>query len=299
MVNSNPGLITDEMWRLWEDRPNPAWKLSGIYANKKGYHNTVNANLKTWPNNYSIKLPLDLVKINRDKARAIDLTMSDSEMVKWTKRMRDSALNSTDDRLGAVKEFYGTLDNKSVYGLSKDSVDGTWQRSSADSTHLWHGHTSIFTSFVNNWKMLAPLLSVWSGETVLEWKDQNKEMFINKGDTGPEVSYWQALHNAIRATVTPPAPEIPVDGIYGDSTARAFTDLVHKQGGQTAYNGQSTPYWMLLRYQSALIAANTPEVPLAIDPEQVKQLVNSWLSENVAINSLEFKGTVNGKVVLP
>jgi hypothetical protein len=34
--NPDPQRITDEMWRLWEDRPNKAWKLGGIYANKAG-----------------------------------------------------------------------------------------------------------------------------------------------------------------------------------------------------------------------------------------------------------------------
>jgi len=296
MTNPNPGLITNEMWRLWTDRPNLSWKLGGIYANKPGYHNTVNANLKNWPGNYSIELPLDLVKANRDKARAIDLTMTDSEMVKWTKRMRNAALDPSDTRLEAVKEFYGTLDNTNVFGLSKDSTNGPWERSTADSTHLWHGHVSIFTTFVSNWVMLSPLLSVWGGETLEDWKV--KTMFIQKGDTGQEVSYWQSLHNAIRTTVTPSAPALPVDGIYGDSTASAFADMVHKQGGQAAYTGQSTPYWMLLRYQTALIIANTPEVPPSIDPEQLTELVTNWLSANVKVTDLSFNGSVTGKVNL-
>jgi hypothetical protein len=297
--NPDPTRITAEMWKLWESRPNLVWKLSGIYADKPGYHNTVIVNRKKWPNNYSIKEALDIVKINNDKARAIDLTMTDAEMVKCTTRMRNSAQDPNDPRLGAVKEFYGTLDNKNVFGLSKDTTDGPWRRSSADSTHLWHVHTSIYTSFVANWGMLSPLLSVWSGESLENWKVQAQAMFINKGDTGPEVSYYQALHNAIRNTVTPPAPEVKVDGVYGDALAKAFTDIVHKQGGQTAYNGQSTPYWFLLRMQSALITANAPDASPtpAVDAELMKSLVTEWLATNVP-NNLTITADLKGKVTL-
>jgi hypothetical protein len=302
MVNPDPAKITDPMWRLWTDRPNSTWLLSGIYADKKGYHNTVNANLKNWPGTYSIETSLDLVKFNRDKARAIDLTMSDFEMVKWTTRMRNSALNPADNRLMAVREFYGTLDNTNVFGLIKDSTTGVWRRSSADATHLWHGHVSIFTSFVNNWTMLAPLLSVWSGETFFQWKEKDLDMFCQQGDSGEIVKYWQSVHNTCRETVTPPAPEIVVDGTYGAETSAAFKDFVHKQGGQPTYTGASVPYWLALRYHTTLARVAVPQVdiptPPVISEEQLKILVNSWLTENVIPTALSFEGSVTGKVTL-
>jgi hypothetical protein len=297
-MNPNPARITEPMWKLWTDCPIQGAKLSGIYADKRGYHNTVVANKSKWPGNYSIVLPLDLVNINRDKARAIDLTMTDSDMVKWTKRMKDSALNPADNRLAAVREFYGTLDNATVYGLIKDDLDGPWKKSSSDSTHLWHGHTSIFTKFVNDWDMLAPLHSVWAGESLLDWKTQMNSLFISKGDSGEEVKYWQGVHNEVRETVTPPSPQLVADGNYGDSTAAAFADFVHKQGGQTAYTGQSVPAWCGIRYHKALA---TVSVPIVVAPSfnsnEIKELVNAWLVENLPSN-LSLSGDFTGKVSL-
>lgn len=296
MGNPNPSLITDELWRLWTDRPNPAWKLSGIYANKKAYHNTVNANLKHWPGNYSIRLPLDLVPENRNKARAIDLTMSDSEMVKWTQRMKNSALDPHDNRLAAVREFYGTLDNKNVFGLSKSDEDGPWHSVTADSTHLWHGHTSFFTAFVANWVKLSPILSVWKGETFEEWS-RNKMQLPKQGDKGESVRYWQYVHNAVRTTVTPPSPVVIVDGEYGPSSAAAFADFWKKSGGQGTFNGSYMTAWLAMNYHRALAAISAPHATPTPTSEQLKSIVNDWLHQNVPSN-LTLTAKLDGKVSL-
>lgn len=296
--NPDPQRITEEMWQLWDARPNSSWRLGGFYADKKGYHNTVLTNLTKWPTNYSIKVPLDLVKINRNKIRAIDLTMSDSEMVKWTQNMRDSALNQADPRLDAVREFYGTLDNKTVYGLIKDDLTAPWKRSTADTSHLWHGHTSIFTSFVSNWKMLAPLLSVWAGESLTEWKVSS--MLVQLGDTGDEVKYWQLVHNTVRESVTPAAPAIDVDGVYGEATSKAFAAFVKSGGGQTGFSGNALTPWLAIRYQRAFaIDAIKDTMPptTVVDTEILKSMVNIWLTENIPA-SLSLDATVNGRLSL-
>lgn len=283
MTNPNPALITDPMWKLWEQANViiSGVQLSGIYANKKGYHNTVTSNLKNWPDNYSVKLPLDLVNFNRGKARAIDLTMSDSEMVKWTNRMKNAFEDPLDTRVYAVKEFYGTLDNKNVFGLSKDSSKGPIRRVEADKTHLWHGHTSIFTEYVNNWDALAPLISIWSGKTFAEWSMGDMGLPL-LGDTGETVKYWQQMHNEVRTTVTPMSPLITVDGDYAAHSAAAFADFYHKHGGSASYKGEEITGWLAVAYQKAFSYLNSPTVVTPVlDPSVLKSVVNEWLSVNV------------------
>jgi hypothetical protein len=169
VTNPDPVHITDAMWMMWTERPDSTWKLGGIYANKKCYHNTVNANIANWPGAYCVILPLDLKGL-LNKARAIDYTMSDAKMVVYTRRLKNSALDPDDPRLNAMREFYGTTDNKTVYGLIKDTTTGAWRRSSSDLSHLWHIHISIFTLFCDDWTALEPILSVLSGETLAEWR---------------------------------------------------------------------------------------------------------------------------------
>lgn len=301
--NPDPAHITDEMWRLWEERPNPAWKLSGIYANKRFYHNTVNANKKLWPGNYSITVPLDLnKKANYDKARAIDLTMSTAEMIKWTTRMKNSALNPADNRLAAVREFYGTLDGTTVYGLIKSTEKGTWHKSTSDKSHLWHGHTSIFTEFVDVWPKLSPINSVWRGESLQDWITQ--EMLPKQGDVGQEVAFWQYTHNYVRGMVVPASPAITVDSNYGPATAAAFKDFWTKSGGVGNYQGQVLTGWLAYQYNMNFAKRDNPKVvvppppavvpkPDPIDPTVLKVIVNEWLENNVP-DSFTIKGTLEG-----
>ncbi len=295
-MNPNPGLITDEMWRLWTNRPNSSWKLGGIYADKKGYHNTVNNNIQFWPNNYSIRLPLDLVDSNRSKARAIDYTMSDSEMVLATGWMKRAAEHPLDSRLFGVKEFYGTLDNKTVFGLSKDSGSGVWRKSTADDTHLWHLHISIFTVFVNRWDILERLLSVLKGESFEDWQsDEMKKNILDKGDVGQLVKYYQHMHQIVRKTVSPESPSIEIDGEYGDSTAAAFVDFYRKSGGtDTTYNGSYLSAWIAIKYQTAFNQV-TASKPTEID-EVVKTAVNAYLVKNVG-TEFDIAGKVEGRLI--
>lgn len=293
MTNPNIEYITGPMWRLWTDRPYETWKLSGIYADKPGYHNTVLANQKKWPDNYSVRLALDLVPENRNKARAIDLTMSDSEMVLWTRRMKAAAENPIDNRLAAVREFYGTLDNKTVFGLSKQNMAGPWKRVTANLTHLWHGHTSIFTAFVNNWSMLSPLLSVWAGESFLDWSKGSMSL-PKKGDSGEEVRYWQYVHNLVRTTVTPASPLLSPDGDYGDLMAAALLDFWKKSGGVGgAYRGTYLTGWLGSRYHLAFAALTKPDTQL--DPEQIKTAVTAYLDEKLP-DALMLTADLKGRV---
>lgn len=218
-TNPNPARITDELWWFWVqiDLLITGVKLGGIYANKKGYHNTVNANKVNWPKDYSIRVPLDLKGLF-DKARAIDLTMSDANMVLYTGRLV-AAVKANDPRLFGIREFIGTTDTNNVVCYIKDDEDGPWRFDGGrDSSHLWHIHISIFTYYVNNMLAMSGLLSVMAGESLESWlKDGTDLMFCTYGDKqSDKVRGLQAL--LINMGFDPGG----VDGSYGDRTAAAL-----------------------------------------------------------------------------
>lgn len=169
--NPNPAFISDELWWLWTECEEeiPGVRLSGIYAPKSGYHNTVNHNKKSWPGDYSIRLLLDLTQPD-NKARAIDLTLSDEQMRTITGYLKASAEDPRDDRLRGLREFIGTLDGVNVFCMIKDDEDGPWRIDwSRDASHLWHIHLSIFTAFCALMAFMQELFSVLSGQSYDEW----------------------------------------------------------------------------------------------------------------------------------
>ena len=184
MTNPNPSVIPQAIWQLWllSEQIIPGVRLGGVYAPKSGYHNTVNANKVSWPGNYSIRLPLDLTQ-PANMARALDLTMDDAQMRLRTGYLRASALDPQDTRLDCLREFYGTLNNQTVYGLIKDNENGPWLSSTSDSSHLWHIHLSFFTDFCDNWTMVAPVASVLSGQSYSDWIGVVVEMAFLVRDT--------------------------------------------------------------------------------------------------------------------
>jgi len=223
MANPDPAHVTDAMWTLWLEcrEAIPGVRLGGIYANKRCYHNTVNANRRNWPGAYCIRLPLDL-RGPLDKARGIDLTMTSPEMRKRTGYLRRAALHPEDNRLAAVREFYGTLDGRTVYGLIRNA-DGEWVSSTSDTSHLWHVHASIYTAYCAAWNALAPIVSVLDGVTWNEWTERNRDMpnlYVTRS-TDPAWNNHHYLSNGVERRRLRVA-----GGIYNPATAGATRSVL-------------------------------------------------------------------------
>lgn len=233
MSNPSPSRITASMWRLWTDRPVRAWLLGGIYAHKSGYHNTRSANQANWPNNYSIRMPLDQQGPS-DKAAAIDYTMSDAEMRRRTGYLRDAAA-SGDPRLAAVREFYGTLNSSTVFGRIKDSRGGAWRASSADSSHLWHIHISFFRAYVNTWAELEPVLSVLAGESLATWQARRSGGAVAAPSGSPPLRVTDPMTQEPRVgrlqrALNDLGESLVVDNWYGGATEAAVMRLQTRAG---------------------------------------------------------------------
>lgn len=218
-ANPNPSRITAEMWWLWVQLQAviAGVRLGGIFADKSGYHNTVLANLARWPGNYSVRYAIDRGD-PRDKARAIDLTMSSTWMRTITRWLLDGAA-ARDPRMRPVKEFYGTLDGRTVVGRLKDSPDGPYRSGSADSSHTWHVHLGLLTPFVDDIEAMRGLVSLLSGQSLADYMEGTMEQNLPKhGDTGTWVGFFQRLVIDRGATL----PKYGVDNDYGDEFASAL-----------------------------------------------------------------------------
>jgi hypothetical protein len=172
------------IWRLWSefDRFEPSALLSGIYAPKNGYHNYRTA---LSVSDYSRRLAADM-RGSGSKASAIDLTLSDAAMRKYTMRL-DHAARRRDPRLYSaagpvLREFIGTLDSKTVYcyvltggkalGVNADAGPDPGR----SKTHLWHIHLSIIRQFCEDWDALSGVLSVLMGQSLQEWGSEMGEL---------------------------------------------------------------------------------------------------------------------------
>lgn len=254
--NPNPWHVTDAEWWLWLrcHELEPKSEYGGIYANKKGFHNTGQANLTNWPDNYSIR---DAVNRTgpwwKSKASAFDWTFRDAQagnyvtIDKYSSRLMASARDTADPRLDLILfEFYGQADNDlQVEGYNEYREEFA----SSDSSHLWHIHMSFLRSQCGNFWGMWALLTVLMGWTVQQWKaslpvtppvpvDPNDWTVklvmalptLKKGSTGALVRTWQGLLGARGFPVK-------IDGDFGDVTHNATVALQKKGGADKGFDG--------------------------------------------------------------
>src|SRR5688572_2108488 len=230
----------------------PGARFGGGYTFKPGFHASVNDNLANWPSNYSVR---DAINRRDPKTvgRALDATLSGTEMRKRTGYLADAA-DANDPRLSAVREFYGTLNNSTVYGRAHDGPSTAWRSSSADSSHLWHIHLSFFTPYCNDWDALSGVVSVLKGESLDDYLGGTmaERNIAEYGDTGTWVDLVQRYLLADGAKLTR-------DGIYRDETTAAlkwwFVNVI--KGNAADYNGRYVSGWIFkefLRREAAAIA---------------------------------------------
>jgi len=236
--NPAPAVIPVQTWLLWLgfDDLEATALLGGIWADKPGYHGKP----EDLPlSDYSLQLAADKAG-PRDKAAAIDLTMSTSAMKKYTARL-DKAARARDPRLfiggePILREFIGTLDGVTVYcwvlvggkalGVGADAGPDPGR----DKSHLWHIHLSIIRKFVNHPELADRLLSVLSGETLAAWQArtttstgddmQQSDKLVAKtsnpnrdvGDLYGDLSNhrdWEVSPVGTPGLINPPAPGSP------------------------------------------------------------------------------------------
>ena len=135
--------------------------IVGDAAHGYGYHLAPN---QLPSSDYSVRLSLDTGSgVNRNYASALDISLPASTMKQVTARLKAAALDPNDTAMEYVREFYGTLNGSSVYGLIHDSATGAWRQSTSDSSHLWHVHVSIFRKYANDKKALDAVYGVLVG----------------------------------------------------------------------------------------------------------------------------------------
>lgn len=151
----------------WENAV-PSAVLSGIVGDPQhqaegGYH--ISREDQPDPDDYSIQLAEDKEGPN-NTAAAVDMNHSPAEMLLVTNRLLASAKDVNDPRLNYTREFYGTVNGKSVQGW--DTYYG--RAATSDNSHLWHIHISFLRKYVNDPVAMAAVLSVIKGETVAQWQ---------------------------------------------------------------------------------------------------------------------------------
>jgi hypothetical protein len=167
--NPWPGGIAETTWWFSEQCLLIGGVSGGIYADKPGFHNTVDANQAEYPNNYSIALPI-LVEGPQDKARAFDWVFPEAKTHNYFRINKYSALLMAasldhDPRLRGLYEWFGTDNGTNIgYNVYKDKP------SSSDDSHDWHIHFSFITAYLLDWCVVQGVISVLREESLAAYR---------------------------------------------------------------------------------------------------------------------------------
>lgn len=273
----------------------PSARYGGAYVRKPGFHSSVEDNLASWPNNYSIREAINR-RDPRTVTRALDITLADDDMRTLTRRLVD-AVARNDPRLEGLREFFGTLDGRTVYGRARRGPDTDWYDATADSSHLWHIHLSFFTPFADDWAALSGLVSILIGEPLAEYLGGTMQLDLPKhGDKGTWVGFFQRLVIDRGATL----PKYGPDQSYGDEFASALRWWWKNVVKSTwPYDGRVITA-DVARHLMGLERTVAPPPPVAPTQAQVDAAVAKFLTANpvqvptgVSVNL----GTVTGTLV--
>lgn len=193
MADDGSTLIADQtVW--FRDQCTALGGVSGgIYADKKGFHNTVNNNLTKYAPEYSTALPI-LLQGPRNCARAFDWTFPEAQtklyfrINMYCQRLMDASL-AHDPRLRGLYEWFGTKDGANIgYNVYKD------RPSSSDDTHDWHIHFSFITAYLLDWAGVQGVHSVLKGETLAAYLARGGKIIggLNTMANFPDCKYGTA-----------------------------------------------------------------------------------------------------------
>jgi len=215
-TRSTPELV--HAARAWEDDLDyPSAVLSGIVGDARhrasgGYHISIEDNP---PGNYSVVRVDDAAppgKWPRDRAAAIDMSMSPKDMVKCYKRVRAVWSNPADPR----RRFFNAFNvwDGSGDAVRLDFVTGTASYATPD--HKWHNHGEWRRRYVNDPAATRAMLSMLRGESVAAYqKEEDDVSWSERIKRRPWVTQtWPHLGEDARADAT-------LAGIYGFSRLSA------------------------------------------------------------------------------
>src|SRR3990172_3421380 len=143
--------------------------LSGIEADKPGYHNTRDRLLREGrTDDYSIQTAKDN-KGPGDEGSAIDWTFRDAQagnfstIAKYSNRLYAAGVNDDPRAKTYLREFFGNTDSdRTVEGWSyyRDAS------ATSDNSHLWHIHLSIYRKYINDIAAMHALLDLCAGKAI-------------------------------------------------------------------------------------------------------------------------------------